>query len=233
MFRKLIVVPLCLLIVSFNAEAVEIGVGVKAGTIGKGVELSVALTQTINARVSLTSIEVDDQTETIQIGDAGATGDLDAVLGIDFGATALLFDWYVFDGTFHLTAGFMKNDTELSFSGSLLNGVTLDGQALDPSDINGNIGGSISLGESFQPYLGLGWGRKAGDGGGFAFTAEIGVALLDPEANLTAEVNISGTNTLSQSELDDRIRSAESDANNDLSQLEAWPVITLGLNYGF
>lgn len=233
MFRKLIIVPLSLLVLSFNAEAVEIGVGVKAGTIGQGVEVSVALTQTINARVSLTSIEVDDQTETIQIGDAGATGDIDAVLGLDFGATALLFDWYVFDGTFHLTAGLMRNDTELSFSGSLLNGVTLDGQTLDPSDINGNIGGSISLGESFQPYLGVGWGRKAGDGGGFAFTAEIGVALLDPEANLTAEVNISGTNTLTQSELDDRIRSAEADANADLAIFEAWPVITLGLNYGF
>ena len=233
MFRKLIIVPLSLLVLSFNAEAVEIGVGVKAGTIGGGVEISVALTQTVNARVSLTSMDVDDETETIEIGDAGSTADIDAVLGLDFGATALLFDWYVFDGTFHLTAGFMKNDTKLSFSGSLLNGVILDGQALDPSDINGDIGGSISLGESFQPYLGVGWGRKAGDGGGLALTAEIGVALLDPKADLTADVNIGGTNGLDQAELDARIKSAESDANDDLSQLEAWPVITIGLNYGF
>ncbi|MDH5353100.1 MAG: hypothetical protein OEY09_01545 [Gammaproteobacteria bacterium] len=232
MIRKYIVIPLGFLLATFNAQAVEIGVGVKAGTIGQGVEVSLALTQTINARVSLTSIEVDDQQETVQIG-TGTTADIDAVLGFDFGATALLFDWYVFDGTFHLTAGFMKNDTKLSFSGTLLGPVTLDSGALAPGDINGDIGGSISLGESFQPYLGVGWGRKAGDGGGFALTAEIGVALLDPNANLTAEVIAGGTNNLSQADLDARLTSAESDVNSELALFEAWPVITLGLNYGF
>ncbi len=231
MFRKLIIAPLSLLVLSFNAEAVEIGVGVKVGTIGAGVEVSVALTKTINARVSLTSLEVDDQQETVEIGNAGATGDVDAVLGLDFGATALLFDWYVFDGTFHLTAGFVKNDSALSFSGTLLGPVTLDTGDLAPGDINGDIGGNISLGESFQPYLGVGWGRKAGDGGGFAFTADIGVALLDPSADLSAELD-SGS-SLTQQELDDMIASAESDVNDDLSQLEVWPVITIGLNYGF
>ena len=39
-----------------NADALEVGVGVKAGTVGVGVDLSVALTQTINARISVTSI---------------------------------------------------------------------------------------------------------------------------------------------------------------------------------
>ena len=39
-----------------NADALEVGVGVKAGTVGAGVDLSVALTQTINARISVTSI---------------------------------------------------------------------------------------------------------------------------------------------------------------------------------
>lgn len=229
MIRKLLLTPLLFLLVPFNAEAIDFGVGLKGGTIGTGVEVSVALTQTVNARVSLTSIDIDDQTETIEVGDSGATGDVDAVLGLDFGATALLFDWYVFDGTFHLTAGFMKNDTKMSFNGSLQSSVTLDGEVLDPSDINGDIGGSISLGESFQPYLGVGWGRKAGDGGGFSFTADIGVALLDPSAEFSAQTS----GSLTQDELDTRLRSAEDDANADLALFEAWPVITIGLNYGF
>ena len=232
MIRKYIVIPLGFLLATFNAQAVEVGVGVKAGTIGQGVEVSLALTQTINARVSLTSIDIDDQTETIQIGDAGATGDIDAVLGLDFGASALLFDWYVFDGTFHLTAGLMRNDTAMSVSGVLQSVVTLDGQTLNPSDINGDISGSISLGESYQPYLGMGWGRKAGDGGGFAFSAEVGVALLDPAADLSADIATTG-GSLTQAELDDRLTSAESDVNSELALFEAWPVITLGLNYGF
>lgn len=233
MYRKIITTALGLLLVTSNVYALEMGVGVKAGSIGQGVDFSVALTQTINARISLTSIDVDDHNETIQIGDTGATGDIDAVLGLDFGASALLFDWYIFDGTFHLTAGMMKNDSKLSFSGTLLNGVTLNGQPLDPSDISGGISGNVGLGESYQPYLGIGWGRKAGDGGGFAFSAEIGVALLDPAAEFSANVDVGGSNSLTQADLDQRLREAEADANADLSLLEAWPVITIGINYGF
>lgn len=45
-----------LLLLISNADALEVGVGVKAGTVGVGVDLSVALTQTINARISVTSI---------------------------------------------------------------------------------------------------------------------------------------------------------------------------------
>lgn len=216
-----------------NANAIEVGVGVKAGTLGIGAELTVGLTKTINARVSLTSIDVADRNETISVGDSTASGDLDATLGLDFGATALLVDWHVFDGTFHLTAGMVRNDTKLSFQGALLNGITVDGQALDPDDINGNITGDISLGESFQPYLGVGWGRKAGDGGGLAVSVELGVALLDPSVNLNADVNVSGSNSLTQTELNDRIRAVEDDAESDLSLLEAWPVISIGINYAF
>ena len=220
-----------LLLFISNAEAV--GVGVKAGTIGFGIEVSVPLTNTINARVSLTTIDIDDQEETIEVGDEGATGDMDAVLGLDFGATALLFDWYIFDGSFHLTAGMMKNDSELSFTGALQDGIVVDGEPLDPSDINGDVSGEVSLGESFQPYVGIGWGRRAGDEGGLAFTAELGVALLDPSANLDAAVNVTGTNNLDQAELDDRIRGVEADAETELDEFEAWPVLTLGLNYNF
>ena len=53
-----------------NADALEVGVGVKAGTVGAGVDLSVALTQTINARISVTSIlaaEDDINTELEQL----------------------------------------------------------------------------------------------------------------------------------------------------------------------
>ena len=44
-----------LLLIS-NAGAQEVGVGVKAWTVGVGVDLSGALTQTINARISVTRI---------------------------------------------------------------------------------------------------------------------------------------------------------------------------------
>ena len=222
-----------LLLIAPNAQALDIGVGVKAGTIGAGFEVSVPIGKTINARVSLTSIDIDDERETLQVGDDIDNAELDAVLGMDFGATALLIDWYVFDGSFHLTAGMVKNDTKLAFSGFLTGDITVDGEPISVDDIDGNITGNVSLGESFQPYLGVGWGRRAGDEGGFSFTAEIGVALLDSSVDLNAVVDPTGTNNLDQAELDSRIEGVEADAEAELDQFEAWPVLTLGLNYNF
>ena len=219
-----------LMIFSFNAQAVEVGIGVKAGTLGAGVDLSLVLSKSVNARISLTSIDVDDIDETITVGDTGASGDIDAKMKADFGANALLLDWYVFDGTFHLTAGMLKNNGKVEFTGNLLSDVVIDGQALAVSDI-GPITGSVSVGESYEPYLGLGWGRKAGRDGGLSLSIELGVALLDPEVDLNATVR--GTSALTQVEVNTRIQNAENDINNDLSGFEVWPVLSFGLNYAF
>jgi hypothetical protein len=221
------------LFASTSAHAVDIGVGVKAGTVGVGAEFSVALTQTINARISLTSLNINDLNETLTVGDSQNKGDIDATMKLDFGANALLFDWYVFDGTFHLTGGFMKNNGKVSFSGVLQDSITVNGQTYDASDIDGAITGTVSAGETYKPYLGIGWGRKAGNKPGLSLTAEIGVALLDPKANLNATVNMSGNNNLSQQALDSRIKATEDDINSELSVLKAWPVLSLGLNYAF
>ena len=221
------------LMATTSAQAVDLGVGVKVGTVGAGADISIALTNTVNARLSLTKFNINDLNETVTIGDSGNEGDVDATMQLDFGANALLLDWYVFDGTFHLTAGMMKNNGKVDFSGVLLNSVTVDGQPIDTSDIDGAITGSVSLGDSYQPYVGIGWGRKASSEPGLSFSLEIGVALLDPKATLSATVDGTGANGLSQSELDTRIQNAENDVNSELSVFEAWPVLSVGLNYAF
>lgn len=81
--------------------------------------------------------------------------------------------------------------------------------------------------------LGIGWGRKAGNDAGISFSVEIGVALLDPSADLSATVNIGGTNSLTQAELDASIAAAEADINAELEVLKDWPVISIGFNYAF
>jgi hypothetical protein len=127
-----------------------------------------------------------------------AFDDIAATLDFDYGASALLFDWYVFNGTFHLTAGMMKNNSKVGFSGTLLSDVVLDSGPLSTADITGDITGSIGLGNSYQPYLGIGWGRKAGNDAGISMSVEIGVALLDPAAELSATASGTG---LSQTDL--------------------------------
>ncbi len=225
-------VALLLLFVCSPVSALDLGVGAKAGTAGAGVELSIALTKTINARVSLTDFD-ESLSEDIEIDDDDNQANLDADLDFGFGASGVLFDWYVFNGGFHLTAGFMRNgssidlDAEITDATVVFDGTTYNVAAdfTDPS-----MGGEIKWGESFEPYVGIGWGRKAGGDGGLSFTAELGIMLLSPEVELEAPT---ATNPANQAALDDDVRAAESAAEDDLDDLEAWPIVSIGINYAF
>jgi len=230
--KKTIGLGVVLLLFTTQAAAVNLGVGVKAGSVGAGIDLSVGLTKTLNARLSLTNIDISGQDETLTVGDDGAELDLDSELDADYGSNALFLDWYIFDGTFHLTAGAFKNNGKLDFTGTLVGTGTIDGQPINAGDIAGDIGGEVSLGDSYQPYIGVGWGRKAGDKPGLSITVDVGVALLDPEVTLEATV-IAGGNFADQAELDQTLRDAESDAEDELDDFELFPIVSVGLNYAF
>lgn len=233
--KQLIGIVMGFALISSNANALDIGLGVKAGTLGAGVDISVALTQTINARIGLTSVQIDSEQETLSVGDPGLEQDMDATLDADYGASGLLLDWYVFDGTFHVTAGMVKNNGAVGISGTLQSGVTytVGGQAFNSTDIIGNIGGDVSLGDSYQPYLGIGWGRKADDDPGFSLSVELGVALLDPQAQLVATVASGSTAFPLQSDLDAMLRDAEDNFESELDEFELFPVFSIGINYAF
>jgi hypothetical protein len=216
-----------------NLNAADVGVGVKAGTFGYGADFSVSLTKTINARVSLTTLDVDSQTETVTVGDSTDQGTIDATADIDFGSSGLLIDWHVFEGTFHLSAGLVKADIVGNFRGALIDGFTINGQPVAVDDILGPMTGDITMSDSYKPYIGLGWGRKAAADSGFSFTAEIGVVYVDPEVNLNATVNPAAASGITQAELDALLKETQESVDNDLADLNVWPVLSIGVNYVF
>lgn len=223
------------------AKDLNFGFGVKAGTLGSGVEVSVTLTQTINARLALTYMGfLQDVTFDFDDANTGTYASIDSELDVNFGATALMLDWYVFDGTFHLTAGMIKNDSTFKLSGNITSAtVTFDGETYDVSQdfTDPSMSGTINLGNGFDPYLGIGWGRKADDEPGLALSVEIGVLLLSPSVDLQAPTldpnGPAANNGKTQADLDAEVVKAEADAEDELSVLEAWPVISVGLNYAF
>ncbi|MCP4286271.1 MAG: hypothetical protein GY792_17800 [Gammaproteobacteria bacterium] len=215
-----------------NVNAVDVGVGAKAGVNGVGLNLSVGVTKRVNLRLSVSQVEIDDEDETVTVGDDGAEGDIDAELEFDFGSNAVLLDWHVFNGGFRVTAGMFKQTGAVDLTGTLQSDIVVDGQPLATDDL-GEISGEVKLSDSYQPYLGVGWGRGAGGKGGFSFTADIGVAMLDPEVDLDATVNAGGSNGLSQAQLDQRLAEMEADAEDELDDLKLWPVLSVGVNYAF
>ena len=230
--KKMLGLGLVLLFFSSHSQALDVGVGVRAGVNGFGAEFSVALTETINARIMGASIDIDDEDETIDVGDSGGEGEIDAELEFDYGANALFIDWHVFNGSFHVTAGMFRNDSGADVTGVLVGDIVVDGQPINQGDLIGDIDGEIELADSYQPYIGIGWGRRAGGDGGFTATFDLGVALLDPEVSLDATVDPGG-NFADQAELEQTLRDLESDAEDDLDDYELWPVLSIGLNYAF
>ena len=59
------------------------------------------------------------------------------------------------------------------------------------------------------------------------------MTLLDPGVDFDATVNLGGASGLSQVELDFLLSEVESDAEDDLDDLEVWPVLAIGVNYAF
>ncbi|MFT5658365.1 MAG: hypothetical protein ACI9KN_001644 [Gammaproteobacteria bacterium] len=216
-----------------NLNAADFGVGVKAGTLGIGADFTVALSKTVNARVSLTTFNIDSETETITIGDSTNQGTITATADFDFGSSALLFDWHVFDGTFHLSAGLIKADIGASLRGTLNDSFEINGQTVEVDDIDGQITGDIIVSDSYKPYIGIGWGRKAAAESGFSFSAELGVAYVDPEVRLNASFNPAAASAITQAELDARLKEAQESADNELADLSIWPVLSIGVNYAF
>jgi hypothetical protein len=231
--KKIIALGFGLIFCAGSAQAIDVGVGAKAGINGVGLDLSFGLTKNVNLRFSGAAIDIEGEDETVTVGDDGAEGDIDAELDFDYGSTSVFLDWHLLGGGFRLTAGMFKNNGAADFSGTLLSNIVIDGEALATDDISGSIGGEVSLSESYQPYIGIGWGRGAGGKGGLSFSADIGVALLDTSVDFDATVNAGGTNGLNQADLDRRLAQLEKDAEDDLDDFELWPVFAIGLNYAF
>lgn len=229
--EKIIGLGFGLLFFISSANAVDFGIGAKAGVTGVGLDLTVGLTERINLRLAAARIDIDDEEETISVGD-NDEADIDAELEFDFGSNAILLDWHVFNGGFRVTAGMFKHTGSVDFSGQLQGNILVDGQPLATDDL-GAIDGEVELSDSYQPYLGIGWGRGTGGTGGLSFSVDLGVAMLDPDVDLKATVNTGGTNSLNQAELDSRLGELESDAEDDLDDLELWPVLAFGVNYAF
>jgi carbon monoxide dehydrogenase subunit G len=230
--KKIIGLGIGLLLFVSNVSALDFGIGAKAGINGAGLNLSVGLTKRVNLRVAVSQVNIDDEEETVTVGDDGAEGDIDAELEFDFGSNAIMLDWHIFNGGFRLTGGMFKQTGAVDLSGNLQSNIVIDGQPLATDDL-GEISGEVELSDNYQPYIGIGWGRGAGGKGGFSFSADLGVAMLDPNVTLEADVNAGGTNGLSQAELNRRLADLESDAEDELDDLEFWPVLALGVNYAF
>ena len=209
---KHIVAGLGLLIAATAPAAVaEVGLGVKAGTLGIGVEGTFALAGGLNLRAG-----INNYTH----GYSESASDIDYDVDLDLESYALLLDWHPFAGTFKLTGGLLSNKNRAAMRATPNGPVTIGGSTQPVGTLRGEVDFKKTA-----PYAGLGWGNAAGKRGGFGFSAELGVLFQGaPDVTLT-----SSNSSVSQSDLDAEAR----DIENDLDDFKAYPVISFGFSYQF
>ena len=197
------------------AQSSDLSIGVRAGTLGLGVEVAKLVTDNLAVRVaghrftySTTRTESDIT--------------YDAELKLK-GFTALVDLFPSRRGAFHLTGGLMTTPAEASGVGQPTG---------DTYEINGTTYTAAEVGTvsataewpSTLPYVGLGWGTPANSGSGVAFVFDLGVGFGKPTVDLNASSAVPGSNLAADVEAEERDLEEEIDKWGKL-----YPVISLGL----
>jgi len=196
----------------------DLGVAVRVGTVGLGVEVSKWITGHLGARFGANLF-------TKNFKDRELSGNhYDAQIKVH--AVMALADIYLSRrGAFHFTAGLSTNPARVTATGTPSGGTF---------EINNHTYTSSQVGvltaeakfKKMAPYVGLGFGTAA-RGGRLAFVFDLGVALGKPRILLTA------SGAASNSQLQNDLNAEIADAQQDANKLPGYPVLSLGLMYRF
>lgn len=209
-----------------RAATPDFAVAVRAGTLGAGLDLDLGLSPSFGMRVGFAGFNINHNVDTSDI-DYNGRLQLRTVTG--------LFDWYVMDGGFHLTAGVAGNDTKLNVAGQPSQGTyTIDGNTYTSSQL-GSLSGQLKFGNSVSPYVGFGWGNPAGENSRVHFLFDVGAIYGGtPGVTLTAQCGPAaptGSPVCNQAQGD--VASEEAKLRHKADILQWYPVVSLGVGIRF
>ncbi|MBI3899701.1 MAG: hypothetical protein HY308_15605 [Gammaproteobacteria bacterium] len=207
-----------LLLTGTANAAGEFGLGVKAGTLGFGLEGIYSLSEQFNLRGGFNKYSHD--------GDEDASGiRYDGEL--DLQTAGLMLDWHPFSGTFRISIGIFNNQNEVTLTATPTSDQTIGGSTFTASEI-GTLSGKVEF-KKTAPYLGIGWGNAVGKGNRFSFNFELGALFQG-----SADVTLSSDGTLADdSTYQAALRTEEQEAEDDLDDFKIYPVIAFGMSYRF
>lgn len=193
-------------------------VGVKAGTLGFGAETSWRPLDWLDVRAGANFYDYDD---------SGSQA------GVNYDATLALDNYYVTGNfrfplsPFRLTVGAYTNNNEVLLVSQDAGGFLIGSNPTPYSAVDvGTLNGVASF-DSFAPYAGAGFDFDLMDRLGLSL--DFGVLLQgDPNVTLTAD-GLLGSNPAFLADLE----AERLELLNEVEDLKAYPVISLGFNFNF
>ena len=218
---------LCLLS-SAPAEAADVAIGGKGGTLGLGVELTVGLGRQWNTRLGVNGFSYSDRRDASDIEyDAEAT----------LRTASALLDFHPGGHGFRLTAGAVWNGTKIE--GTSLppaSGFYDIGGVPVPVELLGTLDGEAEW-DPFAPYAGLGWGNAVGANKKVGFSFDVGVIFqgdVDVELTPVLPPNSPLNTPVGRQALQILLDREESEIEDEVaSDYDLYPVVSIGVTYRF
>jgi hypothetical protein len=202
-------------------QPLGLGVTAKVGTLGIGVDVAKSFTSQLNGRLGFNFGNISTNRT-----DSGINYDAQ----LNLSSVQLFGDYYPFSSSsFRVTGGLVAQNNRFSVTSkpSGNSTYTIDGTQFSSSDV-GNLTGEYKYGNSIAPYLGIGIGKSTNEGLGF--NADLGVMFTgSPKVSLNASNPTFNNNSTTRTQLDNQVRQTE----NDLKGFSVYPVLSVGLSYGF
>jgi hypothetical protein len=206
------------------AANADVGVSLRAGTLGLGADFNVGLTERLNLRLGYSLYDYD---ETLEDTDVTYEGELKLR-----NASALL-DWHAFGGGFRVSFGGVGAGTEVDVVGQPTGGTYEIGDRVFTAAQVGSLTGKIEMGNSVAPYLGIGWGNTVDEAGRVTFLFDLGVVYMgSPEVSLVATCGTS-VPAVTCAQLQDEVQQEEAELQDDATDYELYPVVGIGLAIRF
>jgi hypothetical protein len=202
-------------------QPLGLGVTARVGTLGIGLDVAKSLSPQFDARLGFNFGNVG-----FNRNDSGINYDSQ----LNLSSVQLFGDYYLFGGnSFRITGGLVAQNNRFSVtsrpSGS--GTYTIDNQSFSASQV-GNLTGEFKYANSIAPYLGIGLGHSTNEG--FGFNADLGIMFTGaPKVTLNASNPAFNNDPTTRGAIDNQIRQTE----NDLRGFNIYPVLSIGVSYGF
>jgi len=215
--RYIALAAAALLVSGQSAQADGVAIGLKAGTLGAGVELTTnVIPMMLNARIQANGFNYNTTVTNTSVH-------YDAKLKLlSVGALA---DFYPLAGKFRLTAGVYYNGNKLTLTGVpnaasyVINGTTYTAAQA------GTVTGTMDF-NKLAPYAGIGWGDAVSSGSPFGFNIDLGVLYQGkPKTTVTATGAAAGLAT--------DIAAEKTKLDNNVKKYKFYPVASVGISYHF
>ncbi len=208
-----------------GAATPDMAVAVRAGTTGIGLDYDIALGSSVSARIGYSGFDYDHGVDTADVQYNG---------NLKLSMASGLIDWYAFHGGFRVSVGAVGGDTRLDITGHPSAGgiYTLNGHSYTAADV-GSLTGQVKFGNPVSPYVGIGWGNPVGAQHHLHFLVDVGAIYGGTPAIALAAACGSAVGSAACTQLQSDVTAEKAKLRHDVSIVQWYPVLDVGLAYRF